>query len=272
MLAGGRAHERLGLTGLPSVLSRIWLAWSFAERGDFPEAMAHAEDALAVAAAAGQPYSVAAAHLAHGQVHLLRGMLTQAIPAFERSAGLCRAWDLGVIAPTTAAALGLAYAWGGRIAEALPVLEEGEAQASTVRIFDTSTARIALGIGYVLAGRLDAAVVIASRVASLAAERGFRGAQAWVSHLLGAIGARHDPPEVPEAAGHYGRALALADELGMRPLVAHCHLGLGTLYAKLDQREQARVELSAAITLYRAMAMTFWLPETEAVLAQVEGR
>jgi predicted ATPase/class 3 adenylate cyclase len=75
VLAGERAHERLGLTGLPSVLSRIWLAWSFAERGDFPEAMAHAEDALAVAAAAGQPYSVAAAHLAHGQVHLLRGTL-----------------------------------------------------------------------------------------------------------------------------------------------------------------------------------------------------
>jgi hypothetical protein len=77
---------------------------------------------------------------------------------------------------------------------------------------------------------------------------------------------------VPEAEGHYGRALALADELGMRPLVAHCHLGLGTLYAKIDQREQARADLSAAIDLYRAMEMTFWLPQAEAALAQVEGR
>ena len=58
----------------------------------------------------------------------------------------------------------------------------------------------------------------------------------------------------------------------MRPLQAHCHLGLGTLYAKIDQREQARAELSAAIELYRAMAMTFWLPQAEAALAQVEGR
>jgi tetratricopeptide (TPR) repeat protein len=212
---------------------------------------------------------VAAAHLAHGQVHLLRGTLTQAIPAFERSAGLCRAWDLGVIAPTTAAALGLAYAWGGRVAEALPVLEEGEAQASTVKIFDTSTARIALGIGYALAGRLDDAVAIASRVASLAAERGFRGTQAWASHLLGEIGAHHDPPEVPEAEGHYGRALALANELGMRPLRAHCHLGLGTLYAKIERREPACAALSAAIDLYRAMDMTFWLPQAEAALARV---
>jgi hypothetical protein len=55
----------------------------------------------------------------------------------------------------------------------------------------------------------------------------------------------------------------------MRPLVAHCHLGLGTLYARVDQREQARAELSAAIALYRAMDMTFWLPQAEATLAQV---
>jgi Flp pilus assembly protein TadD len=58
----------------------------------------------------------------------------------------------------------------------------------------------------------------------------------------------------------------------MRPLQAHCHRGLGTLYAKTGRREQARAELSTAIDLYRAMAMTFWLPEAEAALAQVEGR
>jgi hypothetical protein len=55
----------------------------------------------------------------------------------------------------------------------------------------------------------------------------------------------------------------------MRPLQAHCHAGLGTLYTTTGQREQARTELSAAIALYRAMEMTFWLPQTEATLAQV---
>jgi hypothetical protein len=58
----------------------------------------------------------------------------------------------------------------------------------------------------------------------------------------------------------------------MRPLVAHCHRGLGMLYATIGQREQARVELSTAINFYRAMEMTFWLPEAEVALAQVEGR
>jgi uncharacterized protein HemY len=56
----------------------------------------------------------------------------------------------------------------------------------------------------------------------------------------------------------------------MRPLQAHCHLGLGTLYGKVGQWQQARVHLSTAIDLYRAMEMTFWLPQAEALLAQVE--
>jgi hypothetical protein len=70
---------------------------------------------------------------------------------------------------------------------------------------------------------------------------------------------------------HYQKALALAEELGMRPLQAHCHLGLGTLYGTLGRREQARVELSVAMALYRAMDMTSWLPQAEAALAQVEA-
>jgi hypothetical protein len=85
-------------------------------------------------------------------------------------------------------------------------------------------------------------------------------------------GAAGVPPEGEHASGHYRQALALADELGMRPLQAHCHHGLGTLYATLGQQEQARGELSTARAMYQAMEMTFWLPETEAALAQVQGR
>jgi len=63
----------------------------------------------------------------------------------------------------------------------------------------------------------------------------------------------------------------LADDLGMRPFQAHGHRSLGTLYATIGQREQARTALSTAINLYRAMEMTFWPPEAEAGLSQVEG-
>jgi predicted ATPase len=72
-----------------------------------------------------------------------------------------------------------------------------------------------------------------------------------------------------KAVAYCRQALALAEELGMRPLQAHCHLGLGTLSTKTGQRQQARAALTAAIDRYRAMDMTFWLPQAEAALAQV---
>jgi class 3 adenylate cyclase/tetratricopeptide (TPR) repeat protein len=96
--------------------------------------------------------------------------------------------------------------------------------------------------------------------------------QPWALWLLGESMARQASPEVEPAAGHYRQALALAEELGMRPLQAHGHRGLGTLYATIGQQERARGELSTAVDLYRAMDMTFWLPQAEAALAQVEGR
>ena len=71
------------------------------------------------------------------------------------------------------------------------------------------------------------------------------------------------------AEAHYQQALALAEELGMRPLQAHCHRGLGMLYVQAGQQEQAHAALTTALKLYRAMDMVFWLPETEAALAQV---
>ena len=96
--------------------------------------------------------------------------------------------------------------------------------------------------------------------------------EAYALWLLGEIAAHRTPPDIDQAAAHYHQALALAEELGMRPLQAHCHRGLGMLYAATGQRGQARTALSTAIEMYRAMDMIFWLPETEAALAQVEGR
>ena len=99
-----------------------------------------------------------------------------------------------------------------------------------------------------------------------------RGYQAYALRLLGEIASRRDPPEVTSAEAHYQQALVLASELGMRPLQAHCHRGLGILYGRVGQARQACAALSTAIVLYRAMAMTFWLPQAEAALAQVEGQ
>ena len=98
------------------------------------------------------------------------------------------------------------------------------------------------------------------------------GNEAYALHLRGDLAAQREPLEDAQAESCYRHALALADELGLRPLQAHCHRGLGTLYAKLERPEQARTALSTAIDMYRAMDMAFWLPQAEAALAQVEGQ
>jgi tetratricopeptide (TPR) repeat protein len=111
---------------------------------------------------------------------------------------------------------------------------------------------------------------LAERLLALSRDRKERGNQAWALWLLGEIAAQRHPPDAEQAEAHYRQALTLVEELGMRPLVAHCHAGLGTLSTQTGRSEQARTELSMAIALYRAMAMTFWVPQTEAALAQVD--
>jgi tetratricopeptide (TPR) repeat protein len=96
------------------------------------------------------------------------------------------------------------------------------------------------------------------------------GTKRWRCTSLASSKPTPPPPDAEQAEIHYQRAMAFAEELGMRPLQAHCHFSLGTLYTKIGRREQARAELSAAIDLYRAMEMTFWLPQAEAALAEAK--
>ena len=118
-------------------------------------------------------------------------------------------------------------------------------------------------------GRGEEAWQHARQALDLARQQKARGDEAQALYQLGAVHAHAGPPDAAQAEAHYQQALTLAEELGMRPLVAHCHHGLGRLYSQTAQREQARAALSAAIDLYRAMDMTFWLSQAEAALAQV---
>jgi tetratricopeptide (TPR) repeat protein len=131
---------------------------------------------------------------------------------------------------------------------------------------------VSLGEAHLLADRLEEAHALAEQTLSQAQAHQERGHQAYALCLLGDIAARREPMEGAQAAAYYQQACALAEELGMRPLVAHCHRSLGTLYATIGQTEKAGVELSTAIEMYRAMDMTFWLPQTEAALAQEKER
>jgi tetratricopeptide (TPR) repeat protein len=199
---------------------------------------------------------------------LRKGDLGRALPLLERAVGICQDEDLLFWFPWVAAALGAAYTLSGRVADAVALLTQAMEQSTArEKVAYQVLCRLPLGEAQLLAGRPAEAQVLAERALALAREHHERGNQAYALRLLGNIAARREPPEVAQAEAHYRQALTLANELGMRPLVAHCHRGLGTLYAAIGQREQARAELATAVEMYRGMEMTFWLPQTETALA-----
>jgi hypothetical protein len=98
-----------------------------------------------------------------------------------------------------------------------------------------------------------------------------RGRLAEALRLLGDIAVHRDPPEVESAEALYRQARAAAEELGMRPLRAHCHLSLGKLYRRTGAQAQAREHLVTAAAMYREMDMGFWLEKAEAELVPALG-
>ena len=271
-LQGRLLYERFGTNSNVAVASRAWLSYCHAERGAFTEGLAMAEDGLRVAETVNLPFSLIEACSGVGLVCLRQGDVHRAVPVLERALGLCQDWHILLLLPWVAAALGVAYALEGRVAAGLLLVEQGVEQAVAMgRVWGLAHTVACLSEVYLLADRCEDAHTRAEQAVDLARQYQQRGNQAWALWLLGESAARQASPAVEAAVGHCRQALTLAEELGMRPLQAHCHRGLGTLYAKLGQREQARMALSTAMEMYHAMGMTFWLPQAEAALAEVEG-
>jgi tetratricopeptide (TPR) repeat protein len=205
-----------------------------------------------------------------GYRSLRQGDFSQAIPVLEHAFGLAQVADIRVAVPWVASPLGAAYALAGQIAKALSLLEQAVEQAETMPFMADHALRVIwLSEAYLRAGRLDEAYTQAQRTLAFSRAHQERGHEAYALRLLGDIAARRDPLESEQVTSHYRQALTLAEELGMRPLMAHCHLGLGILYSRIGRREQARTALSTALTLLRSMGMTFWLPQAAAALATV---
>jgi class 3 adenylate cyclase/tetratricopeptide (TPR) repeat protein len=271
-LEGEQRYERSGQNVPPAVFARTFLSLCLAEMGAFAEGRAVGDAVLRIAEAVNHPVSLVSAYRGVGQLALRQGNLHRALPLLERAAGICEDMELPFHFSLLAQALGAAYVLCGRMDEAMRLLERVLEQTTVSGRMNVLAPLLAtLGEAHLRAGRLEEARALATRALEHARTYQGRGNKAYILCLLGEIAAHRAPLEVEEAAAHYQQALALAEELGMRPLQAHCHRGLGTLYAATGQREQARTALSMAIAMYRAMEMTFWLPQTEAALTQVEG-
>jgi predicted ATPase/class 3 adenylate cyclase len=251
--------------------SQAWLAFALSQLGQFAEGRRHGEEALRLATGEGRGTEPMFAYGCLGRLYLAQGDLAAAIRLLDRGLALCRTtdnWDVGRV---IAAALGYACALTGRLVEGRTLLEEALKEGSRMGALHNQSRYVAwLSAVCLLEGRIDEALQYASQALSLARQYGERGHEAFTLFHLGDVHAQADPPEVAQSEARYREALTLAEALGMRPLQAHCHYGLGTLYARSGQREQVHAALATAIDLYSTMEMTFWLPQAEAELAQVE--
>jgi tetratricopeptide (TPR) repeat protein len=249
-----------------------WLAIALAERGEFAAASAAGQEAIQVAEGAGILFDLTVACWGYGRACLHRGDLQAAIPVLERALRVCQDRQISLLFPRVASSLGQAYRLAGRAPEAVPLLEQAVEQNRAMGKVNGQSAALAwLSETYLQMGRVADALDRATGALALAREQKERGHEAMALRVLAEIAAHADPPDIEQAGDYYRQALAPAEELGMRPLVAHCHLGLGTLYQHVGQGEEAQAELSTAAELYRAMEMTFWLERAETALAQSPG-
>jgi len=232
------------------------------------QGIARGEEALRIAEMVDQPYSLVGAYRGLGYVYLRKGDLKEAVSVFERSHRLWRAWNIPTWFFGIAAHLGYAYALSGRLAEGLALLERATEQS--ISMGDRKAQPfIYLSEGYRLVNRIDDAIRLANQALDFAREHKLRPDEAWALRSLGEIVSRRDPVDAVEAETCYRQALTLAETLGMRPLVAHCHLGLGKLYAHIGKQQQAGEHLATAAVMYSAMDMSCGLEQANAAVSRV---
>ncbi len=265
-LAGLAADERCGLPGVAAVIVRAWLLWGLAELGEFQDGDALAEDIVRLAERSEHVFTMADAYRTAGIFHLLRGELAAGVDCLERGMALTQARQLGLWYPSFAAALGFAYALCGEADRAVSLARSAVEQADAHGIVAGQSLRRAwLGRAYLAADDLEAATAAAREGLALARTVGEQGNEAWLEHLLGEIAARQSGADSDLAERHFRSAMRLASKLGMRPLVAHCHLGLGRLYRRSGPVAKASAQITNALSLFHRMNAPFWAQQAETV-------
>jgi tetratricopeptide (TPR) repeat protein len=266
-LVGKLRAERFGTPVIQSVMSEFALANSLSQLGRFDEAIGHGEAAMQIAEETDHPITLFFGLLHLGAAHQGRGDFPRAARVVERSLQLGRTWQFVDRIPEVAATLGYDYALAGQTEESLALV------AGAVNEFRAGRGHVApaliplqAGRAYLAAGRIDEATNYAREALALTRQLGARGFEAATLSLTADIAATSG---AENAEGYYREALALAEPRGMRPLVAHCHLGLGKLHRRTVNREQAQEHLTTATAMYREMGMIYWPEQAEAELRQL---
>jgi tetratricopeptide (TPR) repeat protein len=256
-------YEYFGGAAPASVDDRSYLVRSLAELGRFAEAAAYEAEAIRLAEPTHHAFTVGLAHFAGGTLHLLEGDWAKAHERIEHGIAVFRTGNVGLLRPEAVASSAWALAQLGEASEALNRLRDGEQllERQPARGIVNRRAYHSLGRACLVLGRLDEARRLGDH--AVQSSMGHPGFAAHALHLLGDIATHPDRFDAESGEAHYRQALALAEPRGMRPLIAHCHLGLGKLSRRTGKREQAQEHLRTAATMYREMDMRFWLEQAE---------
>jgi class 3 adenylate cyclase/tetratricopeptide (TPR) repeat protein len=252
------------------IVSRSYLSMFLAELGRFAEARPLADEALAMAEDSKLPYSLILALWQGGAAFSSQGDFSRATAWFTRGVGLAETWGYARASDLCRCELGYARALAGQAAEGLELVQSAVQQIDASSSFTWLRARrlSQLGEANLLAGELDAASECAAKAHDLSRRRRERGFEVWALRLQAEIALAARPSNASTAEERYREAMTLAGALGMRPLVAHCHFGLGTLYRRTGSEGQAIEHLNTATTMYREMEMRSWLEKAQADLGK----
>ena len=267
VIGPARRFERFGLVIAPALFCESYLIWCLAELGDFKTGAARSLGVLGAARESKHPYSLITANYCAGRHELIRGELPGAIPRLEEAFDLARAYEYPVWFPGTASALGYAYFLAGRHAEGVSLMEEAVERAGRLaQTFAHALRLVFLADALRQLGRRDAARERAGEALEVARTHQEAGSVAYALHTLGDVHAEDDSDR---ARSCFEEATEIATRLGMRPLVAHCHVGLGELFKRRSDFAAAGERLRCAVALYRDLDMESWRQRAESALASV---
>ena len=249
-----------------SIINQTWLARVLAVTGQFDEAVTPAEKAVASAKRSESPYAALQAAMALGDIYRQRGEWVAATKALEQAQRITQEREFRLMTSWVDSRLGVAYVAAGHPVGGLQLLRNAVANLGPAKrdVRYSLVVRL-LGEGCALVGELEEALARAKEAKNIAETLGPRGEEALADWLLAYACAARGLGE--ESERHFFAALTQASVLGMRPLVAHCHLGLSELYRRRDNGGQAYQHLTTAKAMYREMGMTYWLEKAEAELA-----
>jgi class 3 adenylate cyclase/tetratricopeptide (TPR) repeat protein len=259
-------HEHFGASMPVSIFDRCQLIRSLAELGQFADAAKHAAEAIKLAEPTQRSFTIGLVHQSEATIYLLQGHWRKALSSIERAMAQFRAGNIGLQLPIVIAQSGWALAELGEAGDALSRLRESEQilerEVTSEQKHGHMNTLKWLGRAYLALGQLKQAQRLADHAIGRWPDR-----DGYVVHflrLLGDVATHPDRFDAEAGEARYREALALAEPLGMRPLVAHCHLGLGKLYQRTSKQRQAREHLTTATTWYREMDMSFYLKRADA--------